>query len=293
MRRKMETQLLERIGSVVRAVRNVAKAMEPREITPEIRQRFERCAPAALARRSSAYLSSVAVNSLQWVVLGAIGLLGLFLWKWPPLDFVLLLLVACVAGILVDTLRWMLARKALIEQVGRHNDDMFVWAIVGASRHGSTHADAGNLAPYRAGIGVLLDWILGGLALLILGRAFIGVWPELVAYVEASRGLPLALIAAVVLPLVSGLISLWSWRSAGATGTVLEFGAGARGVFLLALSVAVFLARESAANFFNLIVFFNGATLVLGLFALLGLVVMRNDAAWLRQHLREAPRQTS
>lgn len=265
--------------------------MQGTEISAEMRQRFERCAPAALARRSPAYLGATAIKSLQWVLLGALGLAGAFVWRWPPFDFVLLLLVACVAGMLADTLRWLLARKELVAQAERHNDDMFVWALVGALRHGQTQVDAGQHARYRAGVGVLLDWILGVAALVILARVFLDVWPQFTAYLRAAKTLQLALLVALLLPLAAGLVSLWSWRSADAHGATLEFGAGARGAFLLALAVVVLVLRNSTGGLFKLVVFLNAATLLLGLVAALGGIVLRNEADWLRRHLREAPPQ--
>jgi uncharacterized membrane protein YeaQ/YmgE (transglycosylase-associated protein family) len=263
--------------------------MGTQDITVEMRQRMRRLAPAAIARRSPAYFGAMWMNVLQFAVLGAVGLLGLYRWRWPPLDYVLLLIAAGATGMVMDTLRYLMARGALLAQVERHNDDNFVWSVAAAVRRGATTVDSGQLWKYRAGVGVLIDWVAGGLGLALIGLLLFEHGADFLKYVTDSRGLLGALALTVALAVAAGFVSIWNYRRAGKDGAVLEFAAGARGAFLLVLAVAMLLTRKSEEHFFNLVALLNGATLVLALFAVLGLVVMRNDVKWLRAYLRERP----
>jgi hypothetical protein len=261
------------------------KSLEPREITPEMQARFQSCAPAALARRSPAYLAAMQAGSLQWVLIGMLGLAGLYLWRWPALDFLLLLIAACVMGALMDTLRWLVARRRLDALVAHHNDDNFVWALAGALRSGQTRVEAGNLMRYRAGVALVLEWLLLPAALVLLAGVLLPVLPGLVDYFAGSRSLQWSLLIAVLLPVIAGALSIRAWRGAGSDGPVLQFAAGARGVLLLAVAIAVLATRSSESRFFTLIVSINAAMLCLGLIGVFGTSILRKDTDWLRRYL--------
>jgi hypothetical protein len=254
------------------------------EITADLRQRFERCAPAALRRRSPAYLGSVVSGSAQLPVLGAIGLAGLYFRDWSPLTLFAMLVAGLAANILVCTLRWLLARHALREQVERHNDDRFVWAMVEALRGGENHVQAGELLRYRAGAGILLDWLLGALA---LGLLAVGLWKlgmRSPAQLLSGGGLEWAVLAAITIPLLQGLFALWSWRNA--EDAVLEgFGAGIHGATMLVFAAILAFGIDSMDALRKLMVGLNWAIIVTGGIALIGCRLMRQQADWLRKHL--------
>lgn len=258
-----------------------------REITPDMRQRFERCAPAALRRRSPDYLRSLVFNCAQMPVLGAIGLAGLYLWHWSPLTLYAMLIAGMGANILVCTLRWLVARHALRVQVERHNDDRFVWAMVEALRERQDHIAQGDLMRYRAGAGVVLDWLLGTLALPLIGFALLKMGVRSPAQLPAGGELQWAVLAAVALPLLQGLFALGSWRAPD--DEVLEgFGAGVHGATMLVFAAIFAFGIDSMDALRKLMVGLNVAVILIGVVALFGCRLMRQQTDWLRGHLRES-----
>jgi hypothetical protein len=261
------------------------------EITADLLRRFERLAPAALARRSRPHLDGIVLGSAQLLLLGVLGLCGLYFWRWSPLTLFLMMVAGLYASIVVCTLRWLVARRALRTHVDAHNDDRFVWAMVEALRERRDHVEHAELVRYRAGIGIAVDWLLGALALAALGLAIARREWLSPAQLLASDELRWALAAAVGLPLVQGMLAISSWRDPQ-RGGLENFGAGVHGAMALAFAATLTLGVESAAGLRKLMIGLNVAIVVLGVIALLGCQLLRGQTAWLRAHLQARMQQT-
>ena len=262
------------------------KKIGKQPITDEMRARFERLAPAALKRRSGKQLSVLWLNSFQFVVLGVSSLVGMFFFDWSPLTLFLLLVAGILAGILVDTLRWLVARETLSVQVERFNEDKFVWTLVDAFRAGSSEVEAGNLLRFRAALAVALDWLFGLIALAGLAFLFLRMGIRSPAELFPGAEQRIALMIAIAVPLIQGVLAVSSWLDPEAS-SIDDFGAGARGIVLVVLVVLFAFNMNSPASFRTFMMVINGFTAGLGAVALLGCFILTEDTEWLRRHLRK------
>ena len=262
------------------------KKLGKQPITDEMRARFASLAPAALKRRSGRQLSVLWLNSFQFVVLGVSSLIGLYFFDWSPLTLFLLLVVGLVAGILVDSLRWLVAREALSVQVERFNEDKFVWTLVDAFRSGSSEVEAGNLLRFRAALAVALDWIFGLIALAGLAFLFMRMGIRSPSDLLPGAEQRIALFIAIAVPVLQGILAVSSWLDPESS-SIDDFGAGARGIVLVVLVVLFAFNLNSAASFRTFMVVINGFTAGLGAVALLGCFILTEDTEWLRRQLQK------
>lgn len=260
------------------------------EIDAGVLRRFEQLAPAALARRSPSQHADLLLGSVQLLLIGLLCLCGLYFWGWSPLTLFLVMVAGMYAAIAVCTLRWLVARRALRAHVDAHNDDRFVWAVVEALRSRRDRIPSGEIFRYRAGVGVVVDWLLGALA---LGMFVLAVARrEWLAPAQALAGVELrwALAAAVALPLIQGVLAVGPWRDAR-RGTLENFGAGMHGTLALAFAMALLFGVDTEAGLRKLMIGLNVVIVVFGLFAFFGCYVLRDQARWLRAHLQERARR--
>lgn len=260
------------------------------EISAELLRRFEQLAPAALARRPPTRHAGLLLESAQLLLLGLLCLCGLYFWGWSPLTLFLMMVAGMYASIAVCTLRWLVARRALRTHVDAHNDDRFVWAMVEALRSRQDHIASGEMVRYRAGAGVIVDWLLGTAALALFGFAMARREWLAPAQLLASGELRWALAAAVALPLIQGVLAIGPWLDAR-RGTLENFGAGVHGAMALVFAAVLLLGVDSEAALRKLVIGLNAVIVVLGLLALFGCHVLREQAQWLRAHLQERARR--
>jgi hypothetical protein len=262
-----------------------------REITAELLRRFERLAPAALARRSRPYLGGIVLGSAQLLLLGLLGLCGLYFWRWSPLTLYLMMVAGMYAAIAVCTLRWLVARRALHVQVDAHNDDRFVWAMVEALRSRQDHLENAEFVRYRAGVGVSLDWLIGTLALAAFGLAIARRDWLAPAQLLASDELRWALAAALAVPLIQGVFAISSWRDPQRSGLE-NFGAGFHGAMALVFAGTLALGVDSMEGLRKLVIGLNIGCVVLGVIALFGCHLLHDQVTWLRAHFQARMRRT-
>jgi hypothetical protein len=252
-------------------------------IDAETRARFDRCAPAALARRTPARLRGLALNMLQWLVIGTVGLLGIYLWHWSPLNLLIVWLAGIAAGIVGDLLLYLVARRRLVRQFEAFSDDQFVWHMVMALRRRQDHVLDSALQAFRAGTSLALDLVFGGLAAAVFVYWFAAKGIDVPALVAADPTLRNALLAVAAAPLVN-LVSALATIASSADAEV-DFHAGGRGLALFAMTIAFLVFSDSDDVVRSLIVFVNGATVFVGLLAAFGVWVMGQERDWLARHL--------
>lgn len=256
-------------------------------IDASMRQRFAECAPAALARRTRARLLGQAASMLQWLLIGAIGLVGIYVWQWSAMSLLLVWLAGVGVGIVSDAFKWLFMRARLVRQMDRFSDDQFVWAMVMAMQKHAQQIREDALHRHRPGLGVALDLIFGTIAAILFSLWFRHEGIDVVALVRDDVALQRALIAVAATPLVglaSGLATLA--RSAEAE---IDYQAGGRGVGLFFVIFAFMFFSDAGGDAVRaLVVFINGAAVVVAVLAGLGLWIMARERDWLARHLAGA-----
>jgi hypothetical protein len=158
-------------------------------------------------------------------------------------------------------------------------------------RHGKDRFAQDHAAAYRPGIGLLVDFGLGGagtIALLgmvegnLVDESFGGP-PE-----DALRSLAGWALAFLLVPLVNGaalvLDAARVRRAHGHAEVRIDSGARGLGVFLLVFPV-IALQSLGVAPLDALLVAGNAGLLLVGAVGLVGAAVMAREARWLRAHL--------
>ncbi len=253
-------------------------------IDQAMRQRFAECAPAALARRTRARLFAQAASMLQWLLIGGIGLVGIYVWQWSAMTLLVVWLAGIGVGIVSDACKWLFMRARLVRQMDRFSDDQFVWAMVMAMQKNETQIREAALHRHRPGLGVALDLIFGTIATALFTTWFRHQGIDVIALVRDDVALQRALIAVAATPLIglaSGLATL-----AQSTDAEIDYQAGGRGVGLCFVIFAfMFFADSGGDSVRALVVFINGAAVVVAILAGLGLWIMARERDWLAQHL--------
>ena len=261
------------------------RAAPPIRITAQMRQGFKRNAPAALARRNNAYLSSVAVNVAQWLLIGGLGLLGLYQWQWTAIEMLLVFVAGIVASIVADGLKWLFARRQMLAEYQKMENDRLVWAMLDADAKQASEIPADRLEPRFPGRALLLDFVLGTLGLWLLSAQLpasgldAGTWSGLTSEVQ------LALLVVLSAPVLSMLTAAFAHKRAEGGYDDLEFRAGGRGIglILLAAALAFFGEGEEAAR--GVMLFVNWTTVIAGVMSIAGVAIMLGERNRLRRLL--------
>jgi hypothetical protein len=255
-------------------------------IDAAMRQRFSECAPAALARRTPARLRAQAASMLQWLVIGGVGLLGVYVWHWSAMSLLLVWLAGIAVGIAGDALKWLFARARLIRQMERFSDDQFVWAMVMAMQKNELRIREDALHRHRPGLGLTLDVVFGTIAAVLFAAWFRHEGIDAIVLVRDDVALQRALIAVALTPLiglVAGLATLV--KSADAE---IDYQAGGRGVGLFFVMFAFMFFSDAGGDAVRaLVVFINGAAIAVAVLAGLGLWIMARERDWLARHLSD------
>jgi hypothetical protein len=166
----------------------------------------------------------------------------------------------------------------------RFSDDQLVWAMVMAMQKNEPKIREDALHRHRPGLGLALDLIFGTVATLLFAAWFRHQGIDVIALVRDDIALQRALIAVAVTPLiglVTGLATL-----ASAPDADIDYQAGGRGVGLFFVMFAfMFFSDKGGDAVRTLVVFINGAAVVVAVLAALGLWIMARERDWLARHL--------
>lgn len=262
--------------------------------------RFESLAPAALAARESGGQASAWAAGGIAVASGLGGLVAAYAFDGSRVAAVAYLFWVVWVGAFGDLLRWLLFRRAVRRMAERISEERYVWCVVDALRRGRDRFVQEHAAPYRPGIGLLVEFGLGAagtIALLgmlddhnLVDEFFDGTPGEamhmLVGWGIAFLLVPLVNLAGVVLDAVRVR------RADGHAEVRIDAGARGFGVFLLVFPV-IALQSMGVAAIDALLVAGNLGLLLVGAVGIYGAVVMAREARWLRGHLARRGRATS
>lgn len=253
------------------------------DITADMRARFAACAPGALGRRSNGRLLGQTLSMLQWLLIGGIGLLGVYVWHWAAVKLLLVWLAGIAIGIVADLAKWLFARARLVRQLQTFSDDQFVWHMVAATQHGEQRLREEAVHVHRPGVGIAFDLGFGALATLLFALWFRHQGIDVLATVQGDVALQRTLLAVVAAPLL-GLLSALATLGASHDAEI-DYQAGGRGLGLLIVTFALMALGDGQDGVGNLVVFINGATIAVGLLSLFGLWLMWRERDWLAKHL--------
>lgn len=264
---------------------DTARAAPSVTITAQMRQRFKRDAPATLARRNDAYLLSVAVNVAQWLLIGNVGLLGLYHWQWTASEMLLVFVAGVVASVVADSLKWLFARRRMLAEYQKMENDRLVWAMLEADARQAAEIPADRLEPRFPGRALLLDIVIGALGLWLLSvqRPAFGLDAE--AWSGVTPGVQLALIAVFSAPVLSMLAATFAHKRAEGGYDDLEFRAGGRGIGLILLAAALAFFGEGEEGARGMMLFVNWATVIAGVMSIAGVAIMVGERNRLRRRL--------
>lgn len=263
------------------------RAAPPVKISAQMRQSFKRNAPAALARRNNAYLLSVAVNVAQWLLIGGFGLLGLYRWQWTASEMLLVFVAGIVASIIADGLKWLFARRQMLAEYQKMENDRLVWAMLDAEAQQATEIPADRLEPRFPGRAVLMDIVLGALGLWALSaqRPAFGLSTD--AWNGLTPEVQLALLTVLLAPVLSMLAAAFAHQRAEGGHDDLEFRAGGRGIGLILLAAALAFSGTGEDGARGMMLFVNWATVVAGVMSIAGVAIMAGERNRLRRRLSE------
>ncbi|MBL0041856.1 MAG: hypothetical protein IPP28_12615 [Xanthomonadales bacterium] len=265
------------------AMANAGNGIRYIEIDAAMRKRFDVCAPAALARRSPSRLRAQAMSMLQWLVIGGIGLFGLYVWHWPAASLLVVWLAGVAVGIFSDLVKWVFARQRLIRQLESFSDDQFVWHMVTAMQKNENRIREEATQVYRPGTGLAFDLGFGLIATFLFALWFRHQELDVIALVRSDIALQRALLVVAATPLVAMIATLATLGRA--RDAEIDYQAGGRGLGLFFVIIAFMFFSEMPDAMGKLMVFVNGATLVIGLLAAFGLWLMAQERDWLARHL--------
>jgi hypothetical protein len=257
----------------------------PVKITAAMRQRFRRHAPAALARRNDAYLLGVAINVAQWLMIGSVGLVGLYHWHWTARDMLLVFVAGIVASIFTDGMKWLFARRAMLDDYQKMENDRLVWAMLEAEGKRAETIPADRLEPKPPGPALAMDIGLGALGVWWLSAQLPAIRSGDGGGIAFDSGVQLALIVVLANPLLSMLSASFAHRRAQGGYDDLEFRAGGRGIGLILLAAALGFFSDGEEGARDVMRFVNWATVVAGVMSIAGVAIMLGERNDLREHV--------
>jgi len=265
-----------------------SKAAPPIRISAQMRQDFKLHAPAALARRNNAYMLGIAVNVGQWLLIGSLGLLGLYCWQWTASEMLLVFVAGIVASIIADSLKYVFARQKMLAEYATMEKDRLVWAMLEAIRRKVDEIAADRLQKTRPGLAVTMDIALGAAGLWILSTQLTAFGLDAETWQGLSRGVRLALVVVCAAPVLAMLSAVLAHRGAQGGYDDLEFRAGGRGIGLILFAIALSMFGEGNDGARGMMLFVNWATVIAGLMSVAGVAIMVNERNQLREHLATA-----
>jgi len=250
------------------------------------RKRFADCAPAALRRRTPKYLQGLLLSMLHWLIVGSIGLLGLYAWGWSATALLIVFLAGIAVGIVADVLKWLFARQRVRKHFQDFVDDTFVWHMVMAMQKNAQRLPESATQTLLPGAAILMDLCFAAIAIAVFAMGFQALHFDAMRELQMDRSLQIALVAVVVAPLLSMMMTLLPGGALGDEEKV-EIQAGGRGICLFVITLVFAFFSDSGDTARKLMIFINGATIFVGLLAALGVWVMTSEREWLRQYLAE------
>jgi hypothetical protein len=255
--------------------------------------RFQRNAPAALARRGKGYVAEAVLGSLEMAVMGATPIVGLVWFNWSAAEQLAFLLVGAWVGIACDLARLVFAGRGVQAFAQTHYDDWHVWTVVAALRSGREAPQSHLQARHEPWAGVFVDFAAGGIASIVLiamlGAS--GLFGEAGLLQDRS-----VLVSAAVFAAYQAASAAWEiirHRRAGADAGPVQAQPGARGAGLFVLMFVVLIAGDpetyGGVNARRVMLVVNGVIVLLGVLNAAAIVWLKQETVWLRDYLQTLP----
>lgn len=268
--------------------------LERAPITAAEMERFQRNAPAALARRGPAFVGETFAEALETLLIGGTPIVGMLWYGWSADQLLLFLLVGTWTAMLLDFVKYLAAAGAVERFAAAKFDDWHVWVVVGALRRGESEAAAEHLrVQHQPALGMLVDLACGGVGtLFILLAVHAGPGPGL-RELLAERSVQWSLGGLVVYQLALTAWEIVRCRRWPET-CVAKATLGIRGLGLFLLMFLVVMLREQAGETGEIsrgvMLTVNGLIVALAVFNVVGLMWLRGETRWLREYLEERRR---
>jgi hypothetical protein len=254
---------------------------------------FRRHAPAALARRNSAFMLEAWQHSAEFLLIGAVGLFGLLALGWSAEAALAGLLVGIWVGIIGDALMYVFCRSAIVRDPPEAQHDREVWLVTGALMKGKDHVkvNPSTMVGYDPKMGLIFDLGLGAVMTLFLlhisGMFSLAVWTGLLADDE-WRWAMLVLAGWQAITVAYTAIHHFV-RGAQAGPVEIHPGTRGLGLFVVVWVIAILGLGDSPLVIVTVI---NGALVLLGGGAVLAVWMIQQETRWLRDWLRSRKETT-
>ncbi len=253
------------------------------------RERFERCAPAALMRRKA--VGTQIGQSMELVLMGSVPIVGMLRFDWSAGELLIFLLVGTWVKILCDFLRVLMIRGQVEKLAEASYDDWHVWTMVDALRTGQTKVPKSHIeAKFAPWPGILIDFVFGGTATLIICIAVAQADSAFGSPALESSGVMWSLLTLNAYQVLLTLVEILRHRIGNeSSGVVASPGVREIGLFLLMFFV-VFVSQSEVASSRvaqAIMLSVNGFFIAFGLFGVGALVAFRGETIWLENYLRE------
>lgn len=247
--------------------------------------RFHRLAPEVLRRRDGAFFARELGFGLQFLVIGAVPIVGTARFGWDALSWLAYVVIGAWLGIVTDTL----ALAFLGEPIRRHArhsaENQFVGLVCDALRSGKkTIPRLPDGGVYRPGTGLFFDLVFGTVSTLVI---YMVVREEMGVDWRAVTGRPFFVLSLAAFVLCQ--IGLAAWQIAGHRGRESEIpvkvflGGRGAGLFLLMFIVIAGPQRQLPVTLYVT----NGLVVLFGLLNTFGMVPIRRENRWLAGYLAQ------
>ena len=242
--------------------------------------------PAALSRRDAGYFSMLRWRWIDWILTGAIGLVGLSLFGWSALEAALLLLITHWLGWMVDLVQWCLRRPALRVADAQDCDDTRFWQFVAMLRGQRKCPPEARSAPPML-LSLIVDLVAGAAATVLALQGLQRAGPDPLQAL-ASSGVLIGVGLIVVFGSVPSLRARLVRRADGSVALPM-FRVGQRGIGLLVLVFGLMAAGGGSLAGSWLMGCAYGFFLLMGAIELIwGVPAQRAETAWLRAERERA-----
>ena len=251
--------------------------------------RFHRNAPAALARRGSAFVGQTFADAFETLLIGGTPIVGMLWFGWSSEQLLLFLLIGVWVAILLDIARYLLMSAGVQRFAQTKFDDWHVWVVAGALREGKMHAATEHLrVRHQPGMGIFVDLVCGGVGTLFIVLALTTGADKKLFDLLADRSVQWCLAGLIGYQVTAFMWEVVRWRQSPQTHETKVL-LGMRGLGLFLLMFLVVMLRESAGASGGIsrgvMLAVNGAIVALALFNVVGLLWLRGETRWLRNYL--------
>ncbi len=262
-------------------------------LTDDDLERFHENAPNALKRRDGGFFREQIGSSIELVVMGTIPIVGMVAFDWSAESPLLFMLAGAWMAIICDSLKYFLLRSAIERQLTEMGDDAHVWLVAEAIKDNKKEYPAhhGGGGGVTARSGLICDFLFGSISTALILYLVVGATKSnLATLFFRESGLVIALAIFVACQFLQTLALIVAHKADTASGRGIQFRAGLRGAGLFLLLWMVMFIHDSlgegGATLRNVMLLANGGLVLIGVLNGYGMILLRQNARWLREYLK-------